>query len=70
MSFIALSQTSTSELIKEVKSRIDTGFGPQGLPLMVSRSELNSLMDTLEVYLINQYAQDAGTFSIEEYCGV
>jgi hypothetical protein len=64
--FTVLSQANTSELIKEIKSRIDSGFGPQGLPLMVSRSELNSLMDTLEVYLINQYAQDVGVYEMAE----
>jgi hypothetical protein len=64
--FTILSQANTSELIKEIKSRIDAGFGPQGMPLMVSRGELNSLMETVEVYLINQYAQDAGVYEMEE----
>jgi Zn-finger nucleic acid-binding protein len=64
--FTVLSQANTSELIKEIKSRIDAGFGPQGTPLMVSRGELNSLMDSMEVYLINQYAQDVGMYERDD----
>ena len=57
-----LSQASTLDIVRELKSRIDAGFAPNMMPLMIGAEELNALMTSIEVYLVNQYAEQCGYY--------
>lgn len=53
--FAVLEQATTSEIVAELKKRVDHNAGPDGLPLMVGTEELNSLMSSVECLLVNRY---------------
>lgn len=55
--FAVLEQATTSEIVEELKKRVDHNAGPNGLPLMIGTEELTALMGSIECLLLDRYAQ-------------
>ena len=55
--FAVLEQATTSEIVAELKKRVDHNAGPNGLPLMIGTEELTALMGSIECLLLDRYAQ-------------